>query len=274
MIRSNFHTHTNYVDGRDTPEAMVQAALALGFAALGFSEHAYQVVPDFVPCCMTYAQVQPYYDEIRALQRRYADRIRLYCALEVDWLSPYYGKRWDYIIGSVHAVPKGHAVASVDDTAAVQRADIDRLFAGDPYAFAEAYYEEVARMALDFRPDVVGHFDLLTKFNEQDPLYDMENPRYRDAAISALDTVLDYTGAIIEINTGAMARGYRRAPYPAPFLLKRVYEKGGRVMLASDSHSAATLNYAFDQAAALAQSVGFREAMVFTDEGFMPVPLD
>ena len=37
LPRSNAHTHTNFVDGRDTPREMIETALVHGFHTLGFS---------------------------------------------------------------------------------------------------------------------------------------------------------------------------------------------------------------------------------------------
>ena len=41
MQRCNFHTHTKYSDGTDTPQEMIEAAIGFGFKALGFSDHSY-----------------------------------------------------------------------------------------------------------------------------------------------------------------------------------------------------------------------------------------
>ena len=41
MVRSNFHTHTRYCDGKDSPAELAEAAFALGFRALGFSGHSF-----------------------------------------------------------------------------------------------------------------------------------------------------------------------------------------------------------------------------------------
>ena len=40
MIKSNFHTHTNFCDGKSSPEKMVQSAIEKHFDILGFSSHA------------------------------------------------------------------------------------------------------------------------------------------------------------------------------------------------------------------------------------------
>ena len=41
MALSNFHTHTTYCDGKDTPRALAEEAMRLGCPALGFSGHSY-----------------------------------------------------------------------------------------------------------------------------------------------------------------------------------------------------------------------------------------
>ena len=41
MVFSTFHNHTTYCDGSNTAEEMVQAAVAAGCPAFGFSGHSY-----------------------------------------------------------------------------------------------------------------------------------------------------------------------------------------------------------------------------------------
>ena len=62
--KSNIHSHTTFVDGRDTAEEMVLAALRLGFHTLGFSEHGHA---DYDDCSMTPAQEPAYRAEILRL---------------------------------------------------------------------------------------------------------------------------------------------------------------------------------------------------------------
>ena len=50
-----------------------------------------------------------------------------------------------------------------------------------------AYYEGLAtRILAEARVDIVGHFDLITKFNEDGRLFDENDPRYQSAALDAL----------------------------------------------------------------------------------------
>ena len=111
------------------------------------------------------------------------------------------------------------------------------------------------------------HFDLLTKYNEEDRLFDTSSRAYRHAALEALEAVLEQD-AIIEVNTGAIARGCRVTPYPAPFLLREIAQKGGRVTLTSDSHSPATVVFGYRQALELLRSCGIQSLWVLSPSGF------
>ena len=61
--------------------------------------------------------------------------------------------------------------------------------------------------------DIIGHFDLVTKFNELGGYLDLSDPRYVRAWKAAVDALLSYDRPF-EINTGAISRGYRTTPYP------------------------------------------------------------
>ena len=84
---------------------------------------------------------------------------------------------------------------------------------------------------------------------------------------------LNAAGKIFEINTGAISRGYRSTPYPAPELLRHLYAIGGRITVSSDAHSAAAICCAFDKAEALAQSCGFTELWQFNGNRFEAVTI-
>jgi histidinol-phosphatase (PHP family) len=112
--------------------------------------------------------------------------------------------------------------------------------------------------------DIIGHFDLITKFNEKSPRFDESEPRYRKAAIDAVDSLLTYCRPF-EVNTGAISRGYRTTPYPSRGLLEYINARGGCVILSSDSHRADTLNFVFKDALDIVRSVGFTPDRIYND---------
>ena len=106
-----------------------------------------------------------------------------------------------------------------------------------------------------------------------DPLFDMEDPAYLRAGLEAIDAL---TGKIpfFEVNTGAISRGYRTAPYPAPAFLRAFRERGFGAVITSDCHNAQFLDCGFADAVQLLRSCGFKERYILTKDGFKPIPLD
>ena len=113
---------------------------------------------------------------------------------------------------------------------------------GDIYAFAEDYFRLVGDLWERARCRIIGHFDLLTKFNEDGSLLDETHPRYLRAAGEALDRLME-APVLFEVNTGAMARGYRTTPYPGPVLRREIARRGGTFIRSSDCHRKDQLLY-------------------------------
>ena len=81
---------------------------------------------------------------------------------------------FDYLIGSAHAVrdPKGRWW-TVDATPELFARGVKEGFGGDALALAEAYYDQLCEYVLALRPTLVGHFDLIRKFNAGDRFLDV-----------------------------------------------------------------------------------------------------
>lgn len=246
MELKNFHTHTTYCDGKDSPEDMIKAAIAQGFTALGFSGHSYTSIDESY--CMTKSGTREYIDELKRLKEKYADRIRIYIGLEADlYADDTDFSEFDYVIGSVHYVKCGNKYIAVDESPAQRQVDsVKEYFGGSFIAFAESYYESMAMLAKKFKPSFIGHFDLVTKFNEGDCLFSTTDPRYIKAWQNAADELLKL-GVPFEINTGAIARGSRTTPYPSPDIAEYISKHGGAFILSSDCHDSEYLSLKFDE---------------------------
>ena len=168
------------------------------------------------------------------------------CGIEQDYFSDEKPFRFDYAIGSVHYLKAGEKYIPVDESAQILEKARDEYFGADIYALVENYYNSVADLIKKTDADIIGHFDLITKFQEQKPIFDPASPRYVSAWQSAADKLLK-AGKSFEINTGAISRGLRTTPYPAPDILSYLKEHGAKLILSSDSHRSDTLCYAFDR---------------------------
>ena len=241
---ADYHVHTSFCDGKNTPEEMVLAAIKMGMTAIGFSGHSplRQCGEDW---CMTPEGAAEYRGEIARLKKAYAGKIRVLCGVEQDFYSETPTAGYDYVIGSVHVLQFGDEWISVDNTAQEQLDAVERFCGGDFYAFCEAYYRTVAAVAEKTDCDIIGHFDLVSKFNEGGRLFDERHPRYIAAWQEAADALLR-SGKPFEINTGAIARGYRSSPYPAREIRTYLSERGGCFLPSGDAHSAEGLCFGFE----------------------------
>ncbi len=242
MAIRDYHTHTLYCDGNNTPREMVEAAIKKGMSSLGICTHSYTHFD--TSYCIKKQAIPRFIAEIHYLHAEYRDRIQVLCGVEQDFYSEESSEDFDYVIGSVHYLKCGDAFIPIDESANILKDAIDRFFEGDPYALCEAYFSNVSQVVEKTQCDIIGHFDLVSKFNEQYPLFDTKHSRYVNAWKNAVDILLDYD-TFFEINTGAISRGYKTEAYPSREMIDYMKQRGARFLLSSDAHNSATLAYKF-----------------------------
>ena len=268
-IRAALHNHCTLCDGRSTAREMADAAIAAGFTDFGFSSHGH------TPFDLSYALEDnaAYRAEIRALQKEYEGRIRLYCGLEQDYYGPDEARdEYDYIIGSVHyirdeATGRYYEIDGKPETIELCR---DEAFGGDIRRMVEAYFESVALNCEKMRPDVVGHIDVIGRNNAGSRFFDENAAWYLECAFAAIERIVK-TGTIFELNSNGWAK--RGMCYPAPVLLKKIRELGGRVTINADAHSVGNITLYFDKALEILKETGFEEIWVWNRGMFVPQSL-
>ena len=266
MYKQNLHTHSVLCDGKDTLEQLIKKAIELNFDSLGFSTHTRLPFPTDYPLPPT--DYREYKKEVDLLKEKYKGIIDLYAGLEIDYLSQIDLNGYDYIIGSVHYLKIGNDYVGFDRSADVVENIINKYYNGNGINFAKDYYQTLAKMANNVKIDIVGHFDLITKNIEIKKLFDTEDKAYRDYALESLRAVCEKV-KIFEVNTGAMARGYRNTPYPMPFLLKELKTLGGQITISSDCHDKNYLDFAYDDTIQYVKSCGFDKIAIFKDGEFI-----
>ena len=264
MITKDLHMHTCYCDGSAAPEDMVISAIEKGLNTVGISGHSYTFFDESY--CMQKAAVPRYLAECRYLRAKYFDRIHVLCGVEQDYYSDYPTDEFDYVIGSVHYVKVDEEYIPVDESVAILQDAVEKHFNGDSYALCELYFATVADVVNKTDCDIIGHFDLISKFIEvgddacdvphtgdsANAIFDVNHPRYVAAWQKAVDTLLKLN-VPFEINTGAISRGYRTSPYPSEDMIAYIKEHGGRFVLSSDAHSTDTIAYRFEDYEALTE---------------------
>ncbi len=256
---SSAHVHTDFCDGKNTAQEMALTAYEKGFVSLGFTSHAPQT---FDPAhCIDPAREEDYKAEIRSIQQEYAGRMAVYIGIERDMLSCADSKGYDYFIASVHyfTSPDGEYIG-VDGASDKLQQYINEYCCGDGLKMAKQYFSLFRDYVITSKPAIIGHFDLVRYNNSILSLYDENSPEYTSMALDTLRTMRE-TDALLEVNTGGVARGYMKEPYPAPFLLKAWLEWSGEVIISSDCHDKRLIDAGYIQAEELLLSLGYDHAV-------------
>ena len=233
--RFDLHCHTTFSDGRNSAEEMVLAAVSAGLEQFGISDHSY--TPFDLSYCMDIGRYREYSSTLCELKLKYGDRIRLLFGIECDSYSEEVPENLDYVIGSVHYIRLGKDYYPIDISRDGFMKVAEQCFQNDYYAFCEAYYETVSGIYERTGADIVGHFDLIAKYNEGNVFFDEGSERYRKAWQSAMLRLLPDVSCF-EINYSMVNRGTRSVPYLNAEMQKFLLAHGGRVICSSDSHSA------------------------------------
>jgi len=262
------HVHTSYCDGNNTPAEMSAKAFSLGFDTLGLSGHSY--TPFDSSFCMSFEETRKYISEITELKDEYKGKMDILCGIEQDYFAPLPVHKYDYRIGSVHYIEVSGERLTVDLSPEETNRIIDLYFGGDYDAFAECYFKLSGDVLRATEADIIGHFDLVSKFSEV--MNYGESDRYLAAGFDAIAKLIPY-GKPFEVNVGAITRGYRTSPYPSHAFLKEINRLGGKIIITGDCHSADSLGDNLSLGCEFAKSCGFKTAVKLTGNGFVEYEL-
>lgn len=250
----NLHSHTQFCDGRESMERMVEGAVACGMKHYGFTPHSPIPIPS--SCNMSSLAVDDYVAEFRRLRSLYADRINLYLSMEMDYLgdrwgasNPYFDKiPLDYRLSSVHFVqsPDGDKEIDVDGSPVHFRSKMEQYFDCDIRWVVDRFYERTLNMIDAGGFDMLGHFDKIG-FNASTYKPGIESePWYRRHIDDVIDAVRSRSELVVEVNTKAYLPGvgvsekeamaYVPRIFPSPEVIKRLVSAGIPLAINSDAH--------------------------------------
>ena len=243
----NFHTHTQFCDGRNCMEEFVMEAINQGFTDLGFSPHS--PIPIDSPCNMSKHSVDEYLKEIDRLKDIYGNQINIYASMEIDYLgewgpsSTYFSNLpLDYKIGSVHFIPSfdnQDEFVDVDGDAESFKLKMIEYFHNDIKSVVETFHSQSVRMIESGGFEIVGHFDKIGH-NANAFCPGIENEVwYQNLVKKTFEAIID-NNYIIEINTKAYQLFNRFFPNSRYFEWLKRYEVP--VVFNSDAHYTHLLN--------------------------------
>lgn len=249
----NFHSHTQFCDGREPMEAMAAAAVAEGLTHYGFTPHSPICVPS--SCNMLASDVDAYYAEFLRLRDIYDGRINLYFSMEIDYLGDKWGATHpffeniplDYKLSSVHFIPSLTTGEEVDvDGSPVRFAGLmSRCFDGDIRYVVDTFYSRTIEMISRGGFDIIGHFDKIG-FNASSFSPGIEDEPWYQRHISDVIDALAESGVVVEVNTKAVlppvgssreeAEAYQPRIFPSPSIVSRLVKAGLPIAVNSDAH--------------------------------------
>ena len=248
---------------RDSLEDVVLAYIASGYSWVAITEHmpppedAFRY-PDEADAGLDATFLQQrfagYFDEVRRLKQKYANQIDLYCCFETEMYEgalPFIDQlitscKPDYLVGSVHHV--GGIGIDFD----IRQFEEASEKAGSREALYCEYFDAQYDLLVALKPAVVGHFDLIRKFDS-----DFHDTMALPSVIERIERNLDFIAdhdLILDFNL----RGYQKTgePYPCRAILERAIEKGIAIVPGDDSHGVQSVGHSWDEGLALLQSLG------------------
>ena len=275
MYYSTIHTHTNYCDGNNTAEEMVIAAINKGMKSIGISTHG--PLPFKAKWAVDADKVQTYIDEVNYLKEKYKDKIEVLLGMEFDYfldieyehIDKSIVKQLDYFVGSIHYLGRYNDGKPWTVDASYEKFidGINATYNGDKKAAILDYYYHLSKMVIKYKPDVVGHIDIVKKTNTNNVLFDESEDWYKKAVCDCLDKIKDID-TVIEINTGAIARGYDIEQYPSDWILEEINKRQIPITINSDAHSVEGIACEFDKMYELVKKLNISNLVYLTKDGW------
>lgn len=236
----NFHSHTQFCDGRATMEEMVIAAIQCKMQHYGFSPHS--PIKHESPCNMSFEAVKEYFDEFNRLQEKYNDQINLYISMEIDYLNKDFGPHIDYFqrlnldykIGSVHFVENQDGIP-IDCDGRFDRFKryLHDAFRDDLRYVVEKFYEQALTMIEMGGVDIIAHFDKIGH-NASLAQPGIEEENWYKSLVNDVINFSKDKNLVIEINTKAF-NNYNRL-FPSIKWIPQVLGSSTTILINSDAH--------------------------------------
>ncbi len=259
IYRTDYHVHTTYSDGKDTPEACIAEAARRGLKEIGFADHI-TLVDQKQKWCMDHNLLPDYTKHILQLGKEHSE-IEIRLGIELDYipnkekesLSIISGFPFDFIIGSVHYL--GDESVDLGPEFYVGK-DIDLVY--------ENYFNLVCEAASTGFYDIIGHPDLV-RIHRYRPDNDITY------LYGMMVSAFEIHDVAFEINTNGRNKPLRDF-YPDKKYLHLFAEHGVPVCVNSDAHLASRIGQHFDEAYDLLKRAGYNQMAVFKGRDRYMIP--
>lgn len=245
----DYHIHTTFSDGKDTYPAYLANARKKDLAEIGFSDHITLASVDW---CVDEIDFPVMRENLKNLCDEFSEDVQVRFGLELDYFPDkeeeirqviaYFPV--DYVIGSVHFLNNWNFDT---DRSLYGKWSNDELY--------KQYFELVQMAAKSGLFDIIGHFDLIKKFNcwpETDQSQLIENTL----------KVIKEANTVIELNTSGIDRECGEF-FPNQKILETAASIGIPITLGSDAHVPNHVARHFDLALKKLKEAGYTRIVRF-----------
>ncbi|MCL6472804.1 MAG: histidinol-phosphatase HisJ [Firmicutes bacterium] len=250
----DYHIHTKRCGHAQGEMAdYVRHARTLSLEEIGFADHLPLLFKQDPTLTMSLEELDEYIQAVEQIKNEFPD-ILIKSGIEADYLPGFEENtsrilksyNFDFVIGSVHFIDGW----GFDDSRY-----IDGYKDWDLFELYARYFDLVAEAASTGLFDIIGHLDLIKKYNfrpESDiaPLV--------EKALSAIKEA----GVAVEINTAGLRKPVGEV-YPSLDIIKLCFKANIPITFGSDAHRPEEVGKDFDIALAYAKEAGYDRVVVF-----------
>lgn len=268
----DYHTHhARCGHAVGTLEEYIQRGIEIGLSQIGVSDHMplLHVSPQtyYPEMAMPMEELPRYVEEAFELKQKYASSISVRVGLEADYIEGWENEiakiindyPWDYVIGSVHFLGEW----DVSDFRQVHHWE-----GRDVFEVYQTYYDAVQKAARTGFYDIMGHLDVIKRFNYK--------PEGRQQEVAELEqktlTAIAEAGIAMELNASGLTKPCAEM-FPCDRILKAAIELGIPLTVGSDAHDPKKLSENLDIARGTLCTLGVRELATFEQRQRVMVPL-
>ena len=266
-MKTNYHTHCTYCDGKEPIENFVRRAVELGYDQLGFSSHA--PVPFENDFGIREEQIPEYTKEIDGFKAQ-IPFLQLFYGLECDFIPgmtkpfSYFKSQFglDYIIGGVHLVRPENSdnIWFIDGSKReIYDNGLHDFFDGDVKKAVTRFWEQSFEMIETEQFDIIAHFDKI-KMHNQKRYFTEEEDWYLKLVDHCIE-LIRRKQLIVEINTRGIYKGRCPDYYPSDYALAQIAKHRIPMVVSTDAHKSEELSEGRDAAIEHLKSFGIKFLM-------------
>ena len=248
-MKVNYHTHTTISDGKLSPENLIKLAIKKKFSILGITDH-YRFPKGF-RSWGTKRYLDKNYNELKSLQKRYSNKIKILINVEFDWFPEY--KKWiineskkrkyDYKFVSIHFLKVGKDYFPIDHDEKTLKKIIDKI--GSAKKVVKLYYKNLRQGIKTSCFDVVGHLDIIKTYNKNKKYFSYNEKWYQKEVYKTLK-LIKKKNMLLDLNTKGLRKPCAEQ-YPSLEILRQAKDMGIKYLIGTDAHSGEELEFGFDK---------------------------